>query len=169
MEASVLRSWLVANLRLWIFVPAFLINAAINLLAFWINPELENPSGIGMWTVIFVAFIVFIASSEYRKGIIAWYTAMLLSPVLVIIANHDLISIGSYSCLWICYLASLVIGSLPARYAYQNFNDMVSRYFRFRKSVVEQYSSKLQMAYLRYVEASFFCFVALSALASFFE
>lgn len=175
-EQATYKSWLIANISLWGWVPALLISLGINSLSVYVMEEQTPMGALALYCMFWVIFL-FRVDYEFGKLPLGHIVVLLASGCFLYYFlfvdgqsdNGAKFEFSTFAKIWmlVSYLLSLFLAKGPAQYAYTYFDDVVSRSFRFRTSKVDQHSMRLQYTFNRFVEAFYFIFVVLSAFASF--
>lgn len=171
-KSSTTSSWLIANLRIWGSVPTILIVLVLYLvLSIRHQHATYGESFAGLGAVSAVSFSVLLGWVRKTEAVRVCY---IILYALVIIFEFAGIPKGEQGnmvyVIWI--IGSLVlsfgIGWLVSSYIYDNFDDFVSRYYRYRNAKTNQHTTRLTYAFQGFIEASAFSFTAFVALIGFF-
>ncbi len=68
----------------------------------------------------------------------------------------------------VSFILSLPIGWIVYQYIHENYDDFVSRYYKYRTAKTDRHGNRLWIAYLGFVEGSIFSYTAFTALGGFF-
>lgn len=169
MESSPFKSWMIANLKFWGFIPVFLIWA----LVLWIATSVTSLTlEDSIWVYALMPAILTSALFSTCQEVSApgmTYFVICIAPILFLIAVHmgkielDILTTGLTVWLWISVFLGLLVGSGIAFFTFQNIDDLQSSLFCFSSSAVERFSSTMLFTFMRFTEGfifSFFCFAA---------
>lgn len=174
LEGTPFKTWLVANMKIWGFVPALIMWLLALLLVAWIKPDAE----IDILTYGFLAAVsssVIFTSAQESESPVLCYVVLLLLPFVLLIGHAigkisaPFLTTGVVIWLWISLAISLYVASVISKYAKANFDDMMDRLFHLRSSVLEYYESETKVVFMRFVEAFLFSFISLGVFAQLFS
>lgn len=160
-EESGFKTWLVANMKIWGFIPVL----AIWLLAFVIVGRTNSSDAAASFlSVGFIAAIgaaVIFSLARNIQGTLVIYTIMLLIPFLLLFGKIHVIDFttGMKVYMWIGMAASTFVASVIGVYAYQNAYDVLDRLFVLTASAKDRCTAELSVGYMAFVEALVFTFL----------
>ena len=186
MRENTFMSWLIANLEVAFIFFTILIQLIIFLAGQkngWFvgfsdpQQELSNEFGVWLFSLIFAVFLsVFIVIGI--KDIGGSFVSLAVLSAIILFANfandNALIEVfnavknGLYEdfgislnwLVWMC-IPSLIVGVFTAIYAYQNFDDVVSRRFLYRNSAASVFEYEWKYTINRFL-AGFIAFYGLA-------
>ncbi|MDE5970127.1 MAG: hypothetical protein K2K27_02435 [Muribaculaceae bacterium] len=170
-EPSGFKTWMIANMKIWGFLPIIPIWFIASLFILKINPNANTDLiGYGLFAAIFSSML-FAAAQEVGKGTVVCYTFIFGLPLILLLGEFDTISLttGMKIYLWICFGISVFIGSIFGVYGYQNADEMYSKLFVLNSSAKELFETDLSIAYMRFVEAYLFTFIGFAVIAPLFS
>lgn len=174
LESTRFKSWLVANMKIWGFLPAIAIWFVASVIVAKINPEANATLVAYCFMAAIASSVIFTMAQENQKPLVI-YTLLLFCPIILLIGhafgkfNYDFMTTGVVIYLWFDLIISLGIGGIISYYAYKNAADVFDRLFYFRKSYADILSSELSMSYMRFVEAYLYTFIGLASFAALFS
>ncbi|MDE5869121.1 MAG: hypothetical protein K2H18_02715 [Muribaculaceae bacterium] len=161
-EESGFKTWMVANMKLWGFIPVL----AIWLLAFVIVGRTNSSdAAVSFLAIGFIAAIgasVIFSLARNIQGTLVIYTCMLLLPFLLALGKIHIIDFttGMKVYMWIGMAVSSFVASVIGVYAYQNAYEILDRLFLMTSSGKDRYTAELAIGYMAFVEAFLFTFLA---------
>lgn len=174
MEHTNLKTWLVANQKVWGFVPAGICLAIAFGLATLFGKNEETVGTMVEYLVLGTLFLslAFNGAEAYEKpnllyGLIAFFTICWACSVLVGDSSHTLITTGVAIWTTISALVALYFGFIIGKYSLVNYDEAVSAIFKLRSSI-DIWSSKQSFAFRRGVEAFMYTFATLEMFAVLF-
>lgn len=160
-EESGFKTWLVANMKIWGFIPVL----AIWFLAFVIvgrtNSSDEAASFLSVGFIAAIGTAVIFSLARNIQGTLVIYTTMLLIPFLFLFGKIHVIDFttGMKVYMWIGMAASTFVASVIGVYAYQNAYDVLDRLFVLTSSAKDRCTAEMSVGYMAFVEALVFTFL----------
>lgn len=173
-ESSRFKSWMVANMKIWGFVPAVIIWVVAIFIVAKLKPDGDFVLSTYCFFAALASSVIFTVAQENDKPLVI-YTLILACPFILLIGhamgkfNLNFLTTGVVVYLWVDVAISLGIAGVIAYYAYKNAADVFDRLFYFRTSYADALSSEISMAYMRFVEAFLYTFIGLAAFAPLFS
>ena len=162
-EQSGFKTWMVANMKLWGFIPVL----AMWLLAVVIVGRTNSSDAASTFLAIALAAgigssMIFYAARNIQ-GTLVLYTLFLLVPFLLLFGKLNIIDFttGMKVYMWISMAISAFVASVIGVYAYQNAYDILDRLFLMTSSAKDRCTAELSIGYMAFVEALLFTFLAL--------
>lgn len=172
-EPSTLKCWLVANLKIWAFIPMFVIIMVVGLIhnVFAVSP-------IEMKELVVYALIPAMAEGLLTAGQqtsqpMASYALLMFTPIAFMVFYHmgkimpEGMSTGIVVWLWLSIAISMTVAYLVAMFAYKNSDEVLSKLFLFRSTNLEVFESRMKLAFSCFVEAYLIVFLTFAAMIMF--
>lgn len=174
MEPSPIKCWLVANLKIWAFIPMFIIIMIVGLIhnAFAVTP-IETNMLLAYALVPAMAECILTAAQQTAKPM-AGYALILCAPIGFMVLYHmgkfdsAAITVGQITWLWTSIVLSLSTAYTIALFAYKNSDEILSKLLIFRSSNIEVFESRMKLAFSCFVEAFIIIFLTLATILFFF-
>ena len=169
-EESSFKTWMIANMKIWGFIPVVATWFIATLIVGMLNPGADTQfMAWGLFAAIGSGFIFGIAQENPSTLLI--YTLILGLPLVLLLWHFDAINLttGMKVYLWICLGLSVFIGSIVGVYAYQNADEVISRLFVLTSSAKERFEAEMSIAYMRFIEAYLFTFIGFGVFAPIFS
>lgn len=175
MESTKFKTWLVANQKLWGAIPLIICAVLSYLLLMLFNKNTEFGQEIFFWCLI-PAFIIeaafTVAEQNEKPNLIYGLLGLVPLTILILVfmgkINHPFFTTGTIIWSCIAMLAAFVVAYIIGTYANRNYDDVVSRLFVFKASVLDYISSQTTFVFRRSVEAFLFSFFSLEMFAPLF-
>lgn len=170
MEPSTLKCWLVANLKIWAFVPMFIIIMIVGLVhnAFAASPIEFNTLLVYAITPAIAEGLITIAQQSSQPT--GTYALFLFAPIAFMVLYHMgkfELSTGIAVWLWVSIAASITGASFLSKFAFDNSDEVLSQLFIFRSSNLEVFESRVKLAFSVFVEAFLILFITFAIMIMF--
>lgn len=167
-EESSFKTWMIANMKIWGFIPTLSTWFLATILIGKFNPDYIELMAWGLWIII-GSSAIFGLAQENRAPLVI-YTAIFALPFILLLWHFDSITLttGMKVYLWICLGISVFIGSIIGVYSYQNADEVLDRLFVLMSNSKERYEAEISIAYMRFTEAYIYTFIGLGAFAPIF-